>query len=282
MYKKYIWPIIVLLSISLIVTFIVGFGISVSISKENNKASLGVNSEDASVGIEKNKVEELEVVDENNAKNSPKYELLYDGKPNILVIGDSIGFGFGDENNNGIGKRYADLIELDTINSPVYNLSVSGDEVKDLSLIVNNLENESLIKDMDLIIISIGGNDLNRIGYTDSVDLEMNYLDTLNMYKNELGEILTRIQTLNKNAKLAFVGLYDPFANNEQKTKLLLNWNYETSLLLQDYSNIVYIPTYDNFKENLNSYLAFDQFHPGPEGYEYIARELYDVLHSLD
>lgn len=268
MYKKLIWPFIVLLSISLIGIFIIGFGISVNISSGPD----GLKNNENLI-IDKTLEENESLIGSSSFK-----ELT---NPKILVMGDSIGFGFGDDDNEGIGIRYAKLINNDLDLNPVNNISVSGDEVSDLETIVNNNENNELIGDMDLIIISIGGNDLNRISYEDEMDLEINYQETLSHYKESLVNILTKIRTINPKAQLAFVGLYDPYANNNQKTKLLLNWNYETRLLIQEQDNMIYIPTYESFQYNLEEFLAFDQFHPSGKGYEVIADQLYKSLNGF-
>lgn len=267
MYKKLVWPFIVLLSISLIGMFIIGFSISVNISNEKDNRqevnTLDIEESPINTDVEKEDTD-LKLVN-----------------PKILVIGDSIGFGFGDDGNEGIGNRYAKLIDNDLEKNPVNNLSVSGDEVSDLEWVVNNEENKRIISDMDLIIISIGGNDLNRITFTDPVDLEINYQETLESYKESLVRIINRIRQLNPEAQLALVGLYDPYANNDQKTKLLLNWNYETRLLIQEESKFAYIPTYENFQYHLDEYLAFDEFHPSAKGYQVIAEELYKILNGI-
>lgn len=302
MYRKFIWPALTVLVLILVVTFASGFGVAIAISNSNDELSdlvvtesnsqndglFGMGENDInSSDIDNVEVDNPEEVDKDNksaVEENPATAKEVEAKveENILVMGDSIGFGFGDDANSGIGNRYVSFFEEGAKESSVYNISVSGDEVSDLLLVVNKIENEAIIKDMDLIIISIGGNDLNRITFDDIIELKLNYDSTLNEYKEELTIIIDRIRTLNQEATIAVVGLYDPFANNQEKTDLLLNWNYETQLLVGAMDGIVYVPTYNNFKNNLDAYLAFDRFHPGPLGYEFIAKELYEILHGIE
>lgn len=96
-------------------------------------------------------------------------------KPNILVLGDSIGYGFGDDPDQGIGKRYAAMLDPKGIQDiTVTNLSISGSKVSELFELVKRSENAAILNEATLIILSIGGNDLNNIDDVDVLSLEIN------------------------------------------------------------------------------------------------------------
>jgi hypothetical protein len=125
-------------------------GFSSQEKEENRKAKrtleTGFNSNQ--IGITEKKKEEW--LSFSNAENKEKSEVTQSEQekaendfrqiknPKILVIGDSIGFGFGDDENEGIGNRYAKLTNNDMTENPVNNISVSGDEVSDLEIIISN------------------------------------------------------------------------------------------------------------------------------------------------
>ncbi|NLC65699.1 MAG: hypothetical protein GX752_02000 [Clostridium sp.] len=199
---------------------------------------------------------------------------------NILVIGDSIGFGIGDTNNRGIGLRYKELIKDNNSKKIIVtNISVPGHESKDLALLIKDKENISKISSADLIIISIGGNDLNRTEYKDNSSLELNYTKTLETYKNNLVSVLNKIRSANLNAQIAMIGLYNPsMKENLIETRLILNWNYQTRLILNEYNKAFYIASYEKFQNHLEEYLSEDMFHPSSKGYEVITKELYEII----
>ncbi len=135
------------------------------------------------------------------------------------------------------------------------------------------------IKAADLIIISIGGNDLKNIEYADEISTEIVFKEALGKYKENLESSIKEIRKLNPKAQLAIVGLYDPYQKEEpEKTRLLLEWNYETRLIVNKDLKMVYIPTYEKFEYHLDNYLSEDKFHPNGKGYQIIAEELFEIL----
>lgn len=260
MLRKIVWPVLVITSIVLVIVFISGAVIAINISNSSEISRQSTDEPDVLVGGAME-----------GEENSTGYK--------ILVLGDSIGYGIGDNENMGIGNRYAELIgpreDKDII---VSNLSVSGAVVSELEQSISQI-NPSLIAEADLIILSIGGNDLNRLQFQDSVNVDVEYQEVLSVYKMSLGKIIESLRKGNTGAQLAVVGLYDPYDNEDpSKTRLLLNWNYETRLLIQNDPKVVYIPTYEQFQYNLDRYLFIDEFHPSSVGYQVIAETLFKIL----
>lgn len=254
---KKIWPLILLLSIALMIVFVTGLITSITITNGGEK-----NQQEISKPTE-------------NIQNEPA-----SADKNILVLGDSIGYGVGDEPDMGIGKRYAALIDPEkTIE--VSNLSVSGAISSELAALVANPENAPLISAADLIIISIGGNDLNRLQNEDVLSFDAAFQETFNTYKVNLEATLNSIRTLNPGAQIALIGLYNPYPEQDpQKSQKLFEWNYETQLMADADLKTAYISTYDQFKYHLQTYLAADGFHPSSIGYQVIAEELDRVLNG--
>ena len=121
MYKKIIWPVLVILSMTLAIIFMIGFTRAITISNGSGAKSK-VDSE-AENGFEQ----------ESNESDATSNKV-----PNILVMGDSIGYGIGDESNQDIGQRYASLVDPEGVQGiEVTNLSVSGAEVAELKNLIN-------------------------------------------------------------------------------------------------------------------------------------------------
>lgn len=256
---KRIWPLILVLGVALILIFATGVIIAIAITNGGDK-----NPETLSDPAETIQTEPI------RAANS------------ILVLGDSIGFGVGDQPDMGIGKRYAALIAPDNP-LPVTNLAVAGASSADLAALVAAPENSAFISAADLIIISIGGNDLNRLQYEDTLSLDRAFQETLSGYQKNLEATLNRLRALNPEAQIALIGLYNPYPDQDpQKSQKLLEWNYQTQLVAAAAKKTAYIPTDEAFKYHLPSYLAADQFHPSSLGYQVMAEALDRILNGLD
>lgn len=111
MYKKTIWHIILSLGILSTVVFIVGFIINVAITNNAKKSTVSSNS---TVNVSK-------VKGEIAVKNPNSY--------NILVLGDSLAKGTGDEKESGFPSYFADAWRSKTTKDiKVNNIAVNGDK----------------------------------------------------------------------------------------------------------------------------------------------------------
>lgn len=200
----------------------------------------------------------------------------------ILIMGDSIGFGIGDEEGLGIGERYRALLsEKENVEIKLNNISVPGYQSDELVEAIQNQDSQALIQDAELIIISIGGNDLSRLQFQEN--LEVAFEETLAIYIENIDLVISKIDQLNPAAKIAFVGLYNPDRSQEAIiTSSLSKWNNETQSFLNRKSGVVYIRTDEIFSDDLENYLSADGFHPSGAGYQAIAELLDDVLDEMD
>jgi Lysophospholipase L1 and related esterases len=256
---KKIWPLILFASIILMFVFLTGLIISITITNGGEKKQETLSEATEPIQTEPSSTNKA-----------------------ILVLGDSIGFGVGDDPDMGLGKRYAALIDPEK-NMEVVNLSVSGAISSELAALVVAPENAPYIAAADLIIISIGGNDLSRLQSEDARSLEVIFQETFNAYKENLETTLSRIRVLNPEAQIALIGLYNPYPEQDPRlSQKLFEWNYKTQLMADADLKTAYIPTADTFKYHLDTYLAADRFHPSNIGYQVIAEALDRVLNGID
>lgn len=258
MYKKIIWPLLLTSALALAILFVSGF-----------VASIAVSRSDDSVPAD-------ELVEE-----SPAFpeEPIPSGEPSdILILGDSIGFGVGDEENLGIGERYLSLLNEEE-EKTILNRSVPGFDSTQLADLIDSGELDPSMSQAQLIIISIGGNDLNRLEFGDELSLTLAFEEALNIYKESLAFVLREIRAVNPDAQLALIGLYNPYGSDQpEQAGFLLEWNYETRLLANTDTQLAYIPTYEAFEYHLTEYLSLDEFHPNGAGYQVIAETLFQIL----
>lgn len=262
MFRKILWPGLVAVSILLMVVFLIGGYVALTISQGPSEGNT-----------------DGPVLGEQGFEDSSESESPLEVGNHLVILGDSIGFGIGDEETLGIGNRYVALVDPEgSRDIQVTNLAVAGAVVGDLRTLVGQGAYEPDLTKASLIIMSIGGNDLNALQGQDKATLTLDFKEILDAYKVDFEAIVKRIRQVNPDVQVAVVGLYDPYNNkNPEQTKLLLEWNYETRLMVHEDGNMVYIPTYELFQHHLDAYLAFDNFHPSGEGYNLIAQLLYEI-----
>jgi lysophospholipase L1-like esterase len=218
----------------------------------------------------------------NVIKKEITQELKEDQTKTIVALGDSLTRGTGDVEGKGyIGYLVDDLEDKTKEQITLQNLGVKGYRSEQLFSQVQQEGIKGQLKNADLILITIGGNDLFQSGQT-IIDLNLTSVDTLRLeYLKNLDQILAELRSLNKEATIFLVGLYNPFMDLEDAalmTKAVRQWNFETSELLDKYPQTVFVPTFDLFQLKVNDYLYTDKFHPNNEGYKLIAERVASLI----
>jgi lysophospholipase L1-like esterase len=201
---------------------------------------------------------------------------------NILALGDSLTKGLGDDTGKGYVGDVLDSVKKRTKKRvSLLNLGISGQTSDQLRKQVQQPEVLRQISNADMVMITIGGNDLFRGGEglvdyntTTILAVEKKYLDNLNF-------ILTKIRQANAHADVFFVGIYNPFINlssGKETSKVVRHWNYDSAELCAGFSKIIFVPTFDLFELNVNDYLYSDKFHPNTKGYRLIAERVAALL----
>lgn len=201
----------------------------------------------------------------------------------IVALGDSLTRGTGDETGEGyVGYLSKEIQKTTKAKVVTSNLGVNGMQSPELLEYIKSPDVQKEIKSAHLITLSIGGNDLTHgVGAVTAPNLELAN-KTCEGYLNNLDQILQDIRKVNGNARILFVGLYNPFPLAGDNLKLALNlieqWNTQTSLVLRKYPGTVLIPTQDLFNWNADKLLADDRFHPNSSGYKAIAQRMIQDL----
>lgn len=192
----------------------------------------------------------------------------------ILLMGDSIAKGTGDEKGKGIGGYLVDLFKsLTTKEIKVSNVAEDGYKIDDLRSQINSGKLDKDIKNANFLIISTGGSELQEIQNQKDSQKEQNFNEKQSIYMAELKEIVQKIRTLNKDTQIIVIGNYNPLTvdNTSDNVRYLHTWDYNTQLVLANDNKAVMISTYDLFKNNLNRFLAKDKVNPNTTGYQTIA-----------
>lgn len=196
-----------------------------------------------------------------------------------IILGDSLARGAGDPEGLGIaGRLDQELRERDIKARRTHNVAVSGARTPDLLRVLERPNVQRMLAESNVIIVSIGGNDL--WGGSDWRNATPENPDAV------MGDVLDRIErayelirAANGDARIFFVGLYNPFAttpNGGTLSEHVNRWNARLLERFSDDPNFTLVQTSDIFSHQ--DRLALDRFHPGGEGYELIARRIADAL----
>lgn len=203
---------------------------------------------------------------------------------NILTMGDSIAKGTGAADRQGFDAHLKSILKTKIQKEVVLNnIAVDGQESAGLLLQLSNSNTLPLLKNSDLIMISIGGNNLRPLREVNS-DIQSNtFTEIMDSYLSDLKKILQIIRVNNKTVNIMFLGLYNPYASDNlpENTRLFNTWNSNTQQLIETEEKSIFVPTYDLFKLNIQKYVYVDGLHPNSTGYKAIAQRIYESLESL-
>ena len=200
------------------------------------------------------------------------------GTLQIVSLGDSLTRGFGDKEGIGyVGRMKEDLQKDYKQKIALTNLAVSGAKMPDLLKQIESNGAQYSIKQADVIVLTIGGNDLfpgwESLG---KIDLETYRPDT-ETFQNEAKKIIEEIRKLNTDSPIFWLGLYNPFEDVEDlkgSSNIVVDWNASLEKLALNDKNVYITPTFDLFQNRGKDLLYSDHFHPNEVGYTYMAERL--------
>lgn len=200
----------------------------------------------------------------------------------VLVLGDSLSHGTGDPS----GRGYAtDVVEVLRRTGPVesVNLAVAGAESSDVLALVESANVKSLAASADLILLSVGGNDLSHsLGRAGAPAEALTAVTAARaQFARNLRTILAKLREANASTPIRLLGLYQPFSSNGREARIgasmVMSWNASVAETALGFANVSTIPVFDLFQGRADR-LAVDRFHPNRDGYRTIAER---VIQSL-
>jgi lysophospholipase L1-like esterase len=204
----------------------------------------------------------------------------------IVAAGDSLTQGVGDSTNAGGYIPYlAQQLEKEkTIrNANFENFGVRGNRADQLLKRLGNQNVRSSIEDADLIVLTIGGNDLMKVVKENFSSLKLNHFQKeQKLFAEQLQQIFLSIRNHNQDAPVILVGLYNPFynwfADVEEMNLIVDEWNNQSQSIVDQDGNAYFVDIHDIFLNNEENLLYTDYFHPNDRGYQLIADRIYEML----
>lgn len=206
----------------------------------------------------------------------------------IVAIGDSLTEGVGDETENG---GYVGILnhtfEDNNLNITVENFGKKGNRSDQLLKRLEKEEIASAIKEADMVLITIGANDIMNVLKSNFMNVTMEpFQEERVKYIERLRAIFNKINDLNPDTQIYLIGFYNPFERHFGEIKelgmIIDNWNDTGESLTEEYDNVRYIPTKDLFSNSNIDLLAEDEFHPNTNGYKLMAKRVLEYLKESD
>ncbi|HUF17595.1 MAG TPA: GDSL-type esterase/lipase family protein [Thermoanaerobaculia bacterium] len=197
----------------------------------------------------------------------------------VVLLGDSLARGTGDESGLGIGGTLdAELDSRKVTRRPTINLAINGARTPDLLRQLESRNVQQIIRESNVVVLSIGGNDL--FGGFGRVNAPPENPDAvMDAVLGRIDQIVGRVREANPEARIFLIGLYNPFTESESGGRLgefVNRWNGKLLERFQSDPDLTVVQTYDLFSHRQR--LSLDRFHPGREGYRLIGRRIADSL----
>lgn len=201
----------------------------------------------------------------------------------LVAIGDSLAHGLGDASGKGFVGDVSDQYRSKGYKVIQSNLGVNGLTSKGLRSDIHQASLKTLLQSADVILISIGGNDLNNsAGLPDINTKKIAAAEAA--FRTNLTDILTTIRQDNTMAPILLVGLYNPYttiASDRTGTDAVVqDWNTKELAIADHFSKTVIVQTFDLFGLHNDQLLYVDHFHPNQTGYQLIAARIWQDLQS--
>jgi lysophospholipase L1-like esterase len=201
----------------------------------------------------------------------------------VVSVGDSLTQGVGDSTKKGGYVPYLEehLESLDGVkDAQFHNYGVRGNRTDQLLKRLKKEDVKESIEQSDLVMITIGGNDVMKIFRENLSHLKLDvFQEEKRQYQLRLQEIIETIRSYNPNAGIVLTGLYNPFntwfSDIEEVNQVIHDWNDASQEILSDYDKTLFVKIEDLFIDAGDTLLYEDYFHPNDEGYKMIADRMF-------
>ncbi|MEW4223975.1 GDSL-type esterase/lipase family protein [Rossellomorea marisflavi] len=202
-------------------------------------------------------------------------------KKYVVALGDSLVYGKGDKENSGYIGRLEDKVNKEKTDETYSfeNLGIPGQKSNQLQKQLMKPDVTKDLPDADLFIINIGTNDLIKSNGGDFKPLhDDKIVEAKEEYLDNLDEIIDTLHTLNEDAPILVIGLYNPYPDRESdKIEAYVDdWNETIIKEVKKQENVKYVSSNPLFKGKSKGEYFSDSLHPNGKGYDLIADQIMD------
>jgi lysophospholipase L1-like esterase len=209
----------------------------------------------------------------------PRPARLMDGVMRVVVIGDSLAAGTGDETGKGIPGDLEDELKQRGITADVKNYGVPGATTGDVE---NKLHDDAVRADLanaDAIVLSVGANNVFQ-----DPEARARAIRDRDAYAQEILErvagVVAQTHAMNPDAELMLLGGYNPLPDHPLSggiSRYIKNWDKLLNKRFESDALVDVVKTSDIIDSGAKLSAA-DHFHPGAAAYREIAKRIADML----
>ncbi|HEU5161511.1 MAG TPA: GDSL-type esterase/lipase family protein [Thermoanaerobaculia bacterium] len=197
----------------------------------------------------------------------------------VVLIGDSLAYGTGDESGKGIAGWLDDELRRRGVRSlPTVNLGVNGATTADVASRLNRADVRDAIARADAVVLSVGANDLVRVPGAREEALRAPFIAARKTL-DRVAAIVGTILEINPDARVLILGGYNPFPQHPYAPlvgRYLAVWDESVIEEFEAEPRVAIVRMSDIVRaERLSSY---DRFHPGKEAYRVTAHRIAGML----
>lgn len=228
----------------------------------------------------------MSLEDFTNEDQAPKKMVPKDLR--VVSIGDSLTQGVGDSTDKGGYVPYLEK-HLETLpevkDASFTNYGVKGNRTDQLLERLQQKEVIHTIKRADMVVITIGGNDVMKVFKENITKLNVKeFTKQRKSYEERLHHTIQTVRQHNKNAGIVLIGLYNPFLkvfeDVQEVESIMKDWNAASELTLQEYERTRFVMIEDIFLNTREDLFYIDQFHPNDRGYELMADRIFESING--
>lgn len=214
----------------------------------------------------------------------PDYFILKEIR--TVGLGDSLTQGVGDElkKDGYFGRLKNEMFSWEGVKDvKANNLAKRGLRSDQLLVQLEESYDQSLVKEADIILMTIGGNDVMKVVKKNLFNLEKSpFYEELRQYEIRLDELFGMIRALNGDAVIVIAGLYNPFSIVTEEANefedIIEDWNKAIEVRTVLDSKSCFVPVTDLFDSNATMVYHTDFFHPNAKGYDSMTKRFLDKL----
>jgi len=210
----------------------------------------------------------------------PRPARLMDGVLRVVVIGDSLAQGTGDESGKGIPGDLEDEVRQRGVSSAeVKNYGVAGATTEDVG---RRLQDDTIRNDVanaDAVLLSVGANNVFQ-----DPEARARAIRDRDAYAREILEqvagIVAQIRAINPDAEILLLGGYNPLPDHPLSSginRYMKGWDKMLNKRFQSDALIDVVKTSDLI-DGPQKLSPIDHFHPGAAAYRDIAKRITDML----
>lgn len=203
----------------------------------------------------------------------PRVAATQDGTLRIVVLGDSVAHGAGDERGLGIsGALDHQLRSAGVRAEPVVNLGINGARTHHVRELLARADAQAAIARANIVVLSIGGNDLYGDAFAQLFSKTLPSMHQVLVVRDVRG-VVDELRALNPALQVDVLGIYNPFRGTAWIDREVKRWDARLIAEFAAIPNVTVIRIEDLMRQH-GRLSSLDHFHPGAAGYAAIAERV--------